>query len=159
MTQGERLSLIAEGELEVFNSGREEGYTEGFTGGSDEALDRVIEILDGVISGGDEPKGHTVTIDGFTYYGGTTCYISTQKPVNMGDGFDLYDVGEAFDVDENYSYDLKNVQTFYAWTRSSGDWLVISSNGEVLCNNMGYAYDTPFVLTITEDTHLTIHTE
>ena len=165
MVEGEKLSLIAERELMVYDSGREEGYAEGyaesFMAGSDEALDRVIEILDGVISGGgndsDEPKGHTVTIDGYTFYGGTTCRISTQKPVNMDDGINLRD--EFFDKGEGYSYELKNTQTLYAWMESSGDWLVISRNVEVLVSNSGYTYDAPFPLTITEDTHLTIFTE
>ena len=105
MTQGERLSLIAERELEVFDSGREEGYAEGCMFGSDEALDNVIEILDGVLSNG-ETKGHTVFIDEFTSFGGTTCFISTQKPVDNGDGISLFDFIDV-NVYEDYFYKLE----------------------------------------------------
>lgn len=154
MTQGERLSLIAERELEVFDSGREEGYAEGCMFGSDEALDNVIEILDGVLSNG-ETKGHTVTIDEFISYGGTTCYISTQQPVDGNNGISLYDFQ---DVYEDYCYKLENALTLYAWTRA-GDYLTISRNSEVIYNQDLCTYDNPFVLIITEDTHLTILTQ
>ena len=156
MTQGEKFIAIAENEERIFLSGKNEGYADGFIEGSDEALDRVIEILDGVISSG-ETKGHTVFIDEFTSFGGTTCFISTQKPVDNGDGISLFDFIDV-NVYEDYFYKLENALTLYAWTRS-GDYLTISRNGEDICSNEPCTYDTPFVLTITEDTHLTILTQ
>ena len=151
MVEGEKLSLIAERELMVYDSGREEGYAEGyaesFMAGSDEALDRVIEILDNMTDGN--------SINVICTLNGRWVYISTTLPTD--------ETNYEFSSENYWDGDIipfGNVTELYVWCGGS-DGISVSFNGEIIYettnDSFEYATQHPIPITASGTYYITVH--
>lgn len=145
MVEGEKLSLIAERELMVYDSGREEGYVDGFIEGSDEALDRVIEILDNMTG------GHTIALVGVA--NGRGFAISTTLPTDEND-YEYQD----YTIPED---EISDVKELYVWATCAVAYISVSFNDETIymTNDVSFEYAKAHPIPITADGTYTITTD